>query len=580
MAPQAEVEVVDMYSVPATDDKTKEDLEEEDPWHVAFHSELGTPWSDLDTKGKFMRLFEALMKLCLVIGFLYIFIIALGLLSDAFKILGSKTAGSAFRESDIFDNPIAGLMLGILVTVLVQSSSTSTSIIVSMRGADLMTLRQAVPMIMGANIGTSVTNTIVSMGHVGDPNEFRRAFAGSTVHDLFNFLNVLVLLPIQAATNFLGLMCEAMVDSFNITDDSQTEDVDFLNKLTKPVTEKIVQVNKKLITEIAKADTTEEADALREQCMVEESIWCDWAGECIKSLEDSCESDPSCDPDTYEPTCSQSDDVTQGVLTLLLALFMLSGSLILVVKVLQSLLKGRIAHYTRVLLNADFPHPFGWVHGYVLMLFGLGGTILLQSSSVFTSSFVPFVAIGILSLEKMYPMTLGSNVGTTFTSILAALSQDGGEAIENSLVLAFTHLWFNLIGILIWYPLPVMRNIPISAARKMGNITAKYRWFPLFYILTTFLIIPAALFGLSLAGWEVFTGVVVPVVLIVLVHIGVHHGRKHHMEKMPSWLQDLSWYPMRNWASSTVEALDRMSSKCTCGAPKGQAATKTHTEQE
>eukprot|EP00127_Corallochytrium_limacisporum_P005152 Clim_evm58s199 gene=Clim_evmTU58s199 len=571
MAPQAEEQYVDL-AVPApvedSDKKKADDIEEEDPWNVAFNSELGTPWSELDAKGKGMRLLGAIIKLGLVLGFLYVFVIALGLLSDAFKILGSKTAGSAFRQNDIFDNPIAGLMLGVLVTVLVQSSSTSTSIIISMRGADILTTKQAVPMIMGANIGTTVTNTIVSMGHVGDANELRRAFAGSTVHDMFNFLNVLVLLPIQAATNFLGEMCESVVDSLNITDDTQTDDIDFLKKITDPVSKKIVQVNKKLITEIAQAENDEEAEALREQCMVKESIWCDWAGECIKSLEDDCEADPNCDPETYEPTCSESDDVTQGVLTLLLALLMLTVSLILLVKVLQSLLKGRIAHYTRVLLNADFPHPFGWVHGYVLMLFGVGATILLQSSSVFTSSFVPFVAIGILSLEKMYPMTLGSNVGTTFTGMLAALSQDGADAIANALVLSFVHLFFNVFGIAIWYVVPFMRKVPIGAARALGDMSAKYRWFPLFYILTCFLFIPAALFGLSLAGWEVFVGVVVPIVFIILVHVVVHVMRKNHYEKCPSWIQDLSWYPARNWASNFIHWMDKMNSKCTCCGSK------------
>eukprot|EP00127_Corallochytrium_limacisporum_P001983 Clim_evm2s95 gene=Clim_evmTU2s95 len=552
---------------------------EEDPWQVAFNSELGTPWSELSGSQKILRLVLIVVKMGLVLGLLYCFVIALGLLSDAFKILGSKTAGSAFRESDIFDNPFAGLMLGVLVTVLVQSSSTSTSILISMRGANLLTLRQAVPMIMGANIGTTVTNTIVSLGHAGDVNEFRRAFAGATVHDMFNFLNVLVLLPIQAATNFLGVMCQAMVDSMHITDDSQANDIDFLNKITKPVADKIVSVNKKLITKIAQAEDSETAAALRKECMVKDSIWCDWAGECIKSLEDACENDPACDPETYEPTCSKTDDTTQGVLTLILALIMLTLSLVGLVKVLQSLLKGRIAHYTRVLLNVDFPYPFGWVHGYVLMLFGMGATILVQSSSVFTSSFVPFVAIGILTLEKMYPMTLGANIGTTMTGILAALSQEDAESIAHALTLSLTHLFFNIFGVCIWYVVPVMRRVPIRAARAMGNVTAKYRWFPIFYILVCFLIIPAALFGLSMAGWEVFAGVMVPIVLLLLACIGAHHGRKHHYDRMPGFLQDLSWNPLRNIVEDSVEAIDRLNSKCGC-VKSGSTDSEEEEEQQ
>merc|ERR1712078_946500 len=100
----------------------------------------------------------------------------------------------------LFNNPIAGVLVGVLVTVLVQSSSTSTSIIITMVAADLLTVRQAISLIMGANIGTSVTSTIVALAQSGNRNEFRRAFAAATVHDMFNFLTVVVLLPIEAAS--------------------------------------------------------------------------------------------------------------------------------------------------------------------------------------------------------------------------------------------------------------------------------------------------------------------------------------------------------------------------------------------
>merc|ERR1740138_1726253 len=98
---------------------------------------------------------------------------------------------------DGLSNPVAGLMVGIIATVLVQSSSTSTSIVVSLVGSDAMSVRVAIPVIMGANIGTSVTNTIVSFGQVNDDDQFERAFAGATVHDMFNMLSVAVILPIE-----------------------------------------------------------------------------------------------------------------------------------------------------------------------------------------------------------------------------------------------------------------------------------------------------------------------------------------------------------------------------------------------
>lgn len=58
----------------------------------------------------------------------------------------------------------------------------------------------AIPIVMGANIGTSVTNTIVSIGQITNKNDFRRAFAGATVHDVFNWLTVLILLPLEVIT--------------------------------------------------------------------------------------------------------------------------------------------------------------------------------------------------------------------------------------------------------------------------------------------------------------------------------------------------------------------------------------------
>ena len=63
--------------------------------------------------------------------------------------------------------------------------------------------RQAIPMVMGANIGTSVTNTFVSLGQIGDRTNFRRAFAAATVHDMFNWLTVLVLLPLEMISGYL-----------------------------------------------------------------------------------------------------------------------------------------------------------------------------------------------------------------------------------------------------------------------------------------------------------------------------------------------------------------------------------------
>ena len=92
--------------------------------------------TELDCKGKFHRVALAFTKIVVLLGLLYFFICSLDFLSSAFRLLGGKAAGEAFASNKILSNPVAGLMIGILATVLVQSSSTTTSIVVAMVAAD------------------------------------------------------------------------------------------------------------------------------------------------------------------------------------------------------------------------------------------------------------------------------------------------------------------------------------------------------------------------------------------------------------------------------------------------------------
>ncbi|KAF6726921.1 Sodium-dependent phosphate transport protein 2B [Oryzias melastigma] len=222
---------------------------EEDPWDLPELKDTGIKWSELDTKGKVMRVLSAIVKLALLLGLLYLFICSLDVLSSAFQLVGGKAAGDIFQDNAVLSNPVAGLVIGVLVTVLVQSSSTSSSIVVSMVSSGLLDVKSAVPIIMGANIGTSVTNTIVAMMQAGDRNEFRRAFAGATVHDFFNWLSVLILLPLEAATGVLFKLTLLIIDSFNL--ESGEDAPDLLKVITDPLTKSIIQLDKSVIADIA-----------------------------------------------------------------------------------------------------------------------------------------------------------------------------------------------------------------------------------------------------------------------------------------------------------------------------------------
>merc|ERR1711976_174485 len=178
----------------------------------------------------------ATVKIASMLTCLYFFVCSLSFLSDSFRILGGKNIGALFSNSDLLKNPVVGLMIGVLVTVLVQSSSTSTSIIVGLVSAGAP-VRTAIPMIMGANIGTSVTNIIVALTQAGDREQFKRAFACANVHDMFNWLTAATLLIVECITGYLETVTGIMVKnigSHNVTSAENVKSPDFLKALTRP----------------------------------------------------------------------------------------------------------------------------------------------------------------------------------------------------------------------------------------------------------------------------------------------------------------------------------------------------------
>merc|ERR1719389_1374205 len=125
----------------------------------------------------------------------------------------------------------------------------------------------------------------------------------------------------------------------------------------------------------------------------------------------------------------------------------------MLVKLLQTIFRGQVAIMFRKALNLETPAvPF--LANYILIVFGMGITILFQSSSVTTSTLTPLCGIGLVRLDKMFAFTIGANVGTTVTGILSALVSDKRKT---GLTVAFSHVLFNLAGTIVWYPVPLMR---------------------------------------------------------------------------------------------------------------------------
>ena len=130
-----------------------------------------------------------------------------------------QTIGSDFSQNFeiAFGNPAIGLFIGLLGTAILQSSSTTTSMAVAAVAAGTITLENAIPVVMGANIGTTLTSTIVSMSYVTKTAEFKKAVTAGTCHDIFNVLTCIILFPLELKYGVLSQLSHSLASLFDLS---------------------------------------------------------------------------------------------------------------------------------------------------------------------------------------------------------------------------------------------------------------------------------------------------------------------------------------------------------------------------
>ena len=362
---------------------------------------------------------ETAVRLGLTLFFLYLFLIGVKSLEKGISSFGSDFVDQVFSS---VANPIAGLAAGVLATVLVQSSSVTTATIVGLVGAGVLSIETAVPMVMGANIGTTVTNTLASLGHVRQSAYFQRAFAAATVHDYFNLLSVAILLPLEVA---FGLISRIANSFANLVGDILPE----------------VGSGSSLIKSAINAPVSWMADTI-------ESLG--WSG-------------------------------AEGAILLGVGFGLIFLALWMITRQMKAVMSGRIENAINGVLSKGA--------GAGALLVGLVMTVAVQSSSITTSILVPLVAAGVLTLRNAFPVTLGANLGTTVTALLASIAADSSDA----LVIALAHVTFNILGILIFYPWPRMRRIPIMLAERTGEAAVKRKSVVAVYVIGLFIVAPVAI---------------------------------------------------------------------------------------
>lgn len=152
---------------------------------------------------------KRIINISLVLLALFGFLLAIEMISGAFTQVG-KEATESFIQ--FVSNPFVSLFIGLLITAIVQSSSTVTSLIVAVVASGSLDLQNAIPMIMGANIGTTLTSTLVSMAFITKKKEFKKAISAGVVHDFFNILVTAILFPLEYYYGLLSSLTILLTD--------------------------------------------------------------------------------------------------------------------------------------------------------------------------------------------------------------------------------------------------------------------------------------------------------------------------------------------------------------------------------
>lgn len=354
---------------------------------------------------------------------LYLLLLAVSMVGTGFKWSVGEQAKTLFEFAS---HPVAGLMIGLVATALIQSSSTVTSIIVGLVAGGLP-VETAIPMIMGANIGTTVTNTLVSLGHVRCKEEFRRAFASATIHDFFNLLAVVIFLPLEMMFGILEKISHWLVSPMLNAGDMSIKGFNFIKPITKPVVSAI-----------------------------------------------------------KEPL-STFGDMVGGLVMIGLGITIIFIAITVMGKLMKSLMVGRARE---ILKNAIGRGP---IHGIAS---GSVVTILVQSSSTTTSLMVPLVGTGVLKVREVYPFTLGANIGTCITALLAATAVTGEFAVF-ALQIALVHLAFNLMATIFIFGIPVLRELPLKGAFYIADMATKNKAVVAGYLAAVFILLPATILAFT-----------------------------------------------------------------------------------
>lgn len=361
----------------------------------------------------------------------YVLITAVNVIGAGFK---DATGGQAEQLFAFASNPLVALMIGIVSTALIQSSTTTTSIVVGMAAGGLP-MNIAIPILLGANVGTTLTNTLVSLGLVRDRESFRRGFAAASVHDFYNLLAVVIFLPLEMMFGVLERTSGWFAGHLAGSDGGVFATVfgaigSGVRTVTSPLTDLIANATGFIHGPI------------------------------------------------------------HGVVMIAIGVVLILLVITMIGKLLKVVMVGRAQ---RMLYTAIGRGPISGIASGLLV------TVMVQSSTTTTSLMVPLAGSGTFSLKQIYPFTLGANIGTTVTALLAAFAFDG-PAAQFALQAALVHMLYNVFATTLIYGVPFLRNIPLWGAQTLANLGARNKFYVAAWVLGVFLVLPLALIFLTIGS--------------------------------------------------------------------------------
>lgn len=263
------------------------------------------------------------LKLFAIFSTLYFFMWSSGLLARAFDLASYHYVGHFIRNSGFLQNPLMGLMVGVITTVIFQSSGAVTSVLVTIVGSGFISVRQSIPIIMGANLGTSVTNTIVSLIVYRNKSNFEIAMTAGIVHDMYNMMSVVFMLPLELLFHPLEYSSMWMLKLFGSGGNVEVGELQFLSFLVNPLVDAVIMIDHEKTKSLSPDIIVPSNESLIKRC-------CNWERRGNETIcHEKCTS--------LFSLLDISDNIT-CILVSMLAMSTLFTCLVFVVKVTKSLL--------------------------------------------------------------------------------------------------------------------------------------------------------------------------------------------------------------------------------------------------